>query len=97
MLKTIVGAIAGAAFFGVFVSWLIMTINMIRVTGHIKEGVTIYGRKTNVLFRPHELTDRGLAVRRWFFYGLIGFFACLLIGFALGALAGLMQPPDANS
>lgn len=57
------------------VSWFIVTINMIRVAFHIKEGVVICGRKTNVMFRPHQLTERGLAIRRQFFLALIGLVA----------------------
>jgi len=72
MLESIATAVAVLAAFVGALSWLVGVVSMIRVTFHIKDGVTIYGRKTNVMFQPRHLTERGLAVRRQFFHGLFG-------------------------
>jgi hypothetical protein len=85
---------------GAFVSWAVVWINMIRVTSHIKDGAWFWGRKTNALFYASLLTERGLAVRRQFFYGLFSFAVCmalLALLFVAMSWLGINDAPPTNT
>jgi len=68
---------------------------MLRAVAHRKAGVPIfpnwYESPFNILFRPAQLTERGLAARRWFFYGIAGFVAFYVAAIAVGSLTGVAR------
>jgi hypothetical protein len=86
------GILCFIAVVGVFVCWLVGMINMFRAVCYCKEGVPLfrhwYGSPFNILFRPDDLTDQGLAARRWFFRGFAGFILCVLAAVAIASLTG---------
>jgi hypothetical protein len=93
MLEAMAGIVFVAAFVAAVVSWFVAAVSMFRMVANRKEGVPLfpawYESPVNLVFRPRNLTDRGLSARRWLFYGFIGFIACLLLCVIAGSLAGL--------
>jgi hypothetical protein len=91
MLKVLGSLVWFATFLGIAVSWFVAVINMYRMISNRKEGVPLfpnwYESPGNIIFRPHQLTDRGLAARRWCIYGVVGFFVCWAVAFGIGMLA----------
>jgi hypothetical protein len=84
-----------AAFVGTFVCWFIALINMFRTLAHRKPGVAIWPHwwesPFNILFRPEELTARGLVARRWCFFGVAGFLACFVLFLLVGIPTGVLH------
>jgi hypothetical protein len=72
---------------------VVVLVNMFRAVANRKEGVPLfpnwYESPFNILFRPSQLTDRGLSARRWCFYGVVGFFIFCASGIAIGVLTGV--------
>jgi hypothetical protein len=83
MLEAIIGTIVAAAFIGAIASWFIAVVNVFRTVANRREGVPLFPiwfeSPFNILFRPAQLTDRGLIARRRCFYGVIGFVLSILI------------------
>jgi len=82
-----------AAIFGGFACWFICVINMFRAVQYRKPGVALfpswYESPFNILFYPSQLTDRGLAARRWCFYGLCGLISCWIFAAIVGLSTGV--------
>jgi hypothetical protein len=59
---------------GFVAGWFLVMINMFRVVANRKEGAPLfpnwYEGPFNYICRPSQLTERGLAARRWYFYGV---------------------------
>ena len=95
MLEALTGTVAGLAMLGALVSWFVATINMFRTVANRKEGVPLFPHwhesPWNILFRPHQLTERGLTARRRCFQGVVGFLICAVIGMIAGVLADRMR------
>ena len=83
-----IGAILGG-----FVSRFIALINMFRAVAYRKPDVSLFPHwwesPFNPLFRPAQLTDRGLATRRWCFYGVIGFVVCWVFNAVVSVATGV--------
>lgn len=76
-----------------FVCWLTAVVNMCLAVKYRKPDLPLFpdgmfGNPFNILFRPRDLTDRGLLARRRCFLGVAGFFACA----ALLCIIGGMSP-----
>ena len=54
------------------VSFVVMVVNIYRAAANHKESQEVIAN-LNLIFTPSELTDRGLAARRWCIWGLAGF------------------------
>ncbi|MCE9546572.1 MAG: hypothetical protein K8T25_13780 [Planctomycetia bacterium] len=79
---------------GVFAFGTMAVMNMFRTTHHRKEGVPLYprlGSRFNLLFRPSQLTDRGLAARKKVLYATVGMVLCLVAELAIGLGTGVMK------
>jgi hypothetical protein len=89
----VIGLIAFAAMlFGGIVCWFVSVVDIFRAVASRKEGVPLFagfGGPFSVLFRPQDLTERGLAARRWVAFGFIGFFVCALSGALVGVMTGV--------
>jgi hypothetical protein len=78
--------------------WWIGIMNMFRTVANRKLGVPLFPHwwesPFNILFRPWQLTDRGLDARRKCFLGMLGFVAfCVLsviVGIVVKVEDGLM-------
>jgi hypothetical protein len=74
------------------ICWFIAAINMFRTVAYRKPGVPLFPHwwesPFNILFRPSQLTARGLEARRWCFYGVVGFLVCggfvMIVGVSTG-------------
>jgi hypothetical protein len=85
MLEAVFGTIVAVAFVAAFTFWFIGVVNMFRVVANRKDGVPLFPNwfesPFNILFRPSQLTDRGIIARRKCFYGFIGFIlSCAILG-----------------
>ena len=69
--------------FGATACWLISAVNMHRMVVHRKPGVPMYRRlwanPFNIMFRPGDLTEKGLRARNLILVGAVGFFVCVLL------------------
>ncbi len=89
MLEVISGTMVAISLVGAIVSWFTCVINLFRMVANRKEGVplfqTWYDSPWNIIFRPHLLTERGLAARRRCMLGFAGFVLFIFLGMAAGA------------
>jgi hypothetical protein len=94
-MEVIGGLVVAVAFLCAFSSWVIATVNMFRTVANRKDGVPLfpnwYESSFNILFRPSQLTDRGLSARRWCFYGVAGFIISCALAIAISELTGVAQ------
>jgi hypothetical protein len=78
---------------GSFLCAFLVLVNMFRAVANRKEGVPIfpswYESPFNILFRPHQLTERGLRARRLCLYGFAGFWLFAMLAVAIGTLTGV--------
>jgi hypothetical protein len=92
MTEAVTNIVIGIACLGAFASWLVCAINMFRMVANRREDVALfrkwYENPFNVIFRPGDLTDRGLEARRRCLYGMFGFLAFILLVFVVGLLRG---------
>jgi hypothetical protein len=83
LLELFLGILVVASFVGIVASWFVGVVNMFRAVANRKEGAPLcphwYESPFNYLFRPSQLTDRGLSARRLCFYGFVGFFLSIII------------------
>lgn len=85
------------AFFGCvlggFVCWGVVVFNMFRAVALRKPGVSMWhgtwNNPFNLLLQPDRLTDAGIVARNRCVFGVIGFFACWLLGVAVHITFGL--------
>jgi len=78
--------------FGAAACWLISMVNMLRMVVHRKPSVPLFrswwASPFNIMFRPCDLTEKGLRARKLIFVGAVGFFVCLLFSTLIGLLFG---------
>jgi hypothetical protein len=76
-----------------FCCGIIAVINAFRTISNRKAGVPLtehwWQSPFNIVFSPSKLTKRGLSARRWFFYGIFGFFACYVFAAVIGKTTGV--------
>lgn len=75
------------------VCWCIAIYNMFRAVALRKPGVSMWPgtwlSPFYLLLQPDKLTEAGIVARNRFLFGVVGFFACWLLGMALGFTLGL--------
>ena len=84
-----------AAVSGGFFWFFVAVINMFRAVANRKPDVPVFPNwwesPFNIIYRPCQLTERGLSARRWYFYGLVGFIVCWAIGILVGLATGIAK------
>lgn len=100
MMQTI-GAIAFVGcILGGFVCWGVAVYNMFRSVALRKPGVSLWHgtllNPFNLLLQPDKLTNAVVIARRRCFYGVVGFFACWLLGAVVHVAFGLEGPDLAD-
>lgn len=72
---------------------LVSLINLFRFAANRKPGAPLfpkwYSGPFSYVYRPADLTARGLAARRLYFYGLGGFVVCFLAALIIGTSTGV--------
>ena len=75
--------------------WALAIVNMFRMVRHRKPGVPLFPNAWespfNIMFRPGNLTDRGLRARKLTFLGTVGFVVCWFLAGGFGLLSGTWQ------
>jgi hypothetical protein len=82
-----------AAVLGGFVCGFIVVVNMFRTVANRKPDVPLFPNwwesPFNILFRPSQLTDRGLSARRCCVDGSLGFLVCLVVAAFIAVTTGI--------
>ncbi len=84
-----------AAVLGGGTCWFVAVINMFRTVANRKPDVPLFPSwwqsPFNILFRPSQLTERGLSARRWCFYALAGSLVCWAFGMLVALTTGMVK------
>lgn len=93
MLDAIGRAICVACMLMGVACWFASVFFMFRAMAHRKPGVPLFPglweSPANILFRPSQLTERGLKYRGLCFLSILGFLLSWIAGMLVGVVAGV--------
>jgi hypothetical protein len=94
IVKIVVGLIAGVGVAGLLASLSLMAFHLFRMVTNRKDGVpfiaTMFEGPLGIIFRPEQLTERGLAARRLSLVAMKWSFLFLLL-LAVAAMIGAIN------